>query len=114
MRYGRRSKTEQIVKASGSLCIEATSGIEQNPIGVLAELEEMLDKVLQELVYVRMKGFGQSEEEAKKFYDSDVYYSSQCTSGDDEPTQTKQKCRKRKRKTAIKRKAPQPQVTRLV
>ena len=78
----------------------------------------MLDKVLQELVYVRMKGFGQSEEEAKKFYDSDVYYSSQCTSGDDEPTQTKLKCRKstgkRKRKTAIKRKAPQPQVTRSV
>ena len=64
--YSRRAKAEEVVKASNSLCQEASNALEQEPTRDFGGLEEMLDNVLQELVLVRMNGGGQSEEEAKK------------------------------------------------
>ena len=115
--YFRRRKAAKVVKASKSLCQEAEIGLKQEPTREFAGLEEVLDQVLQELVLVRI-GAGQSEQEAKKFFDSDVEYVSNfsdLSAGEGEPANTKRKRRKavnkRKRRKAVnKRKPKQAQV----
>lgn len=83
--------------------------MKQEPTREFAGLEEVLDQVLQELVLVRMNGAGQSEQEAKKFFDSDVEYVSNfsdLSAGEGEPANTKQK----RRKAVNKRKPGKAQV----
>lgn len=107
--YHRRRKAAKVVKASKSLCQEAEKALKQEPTREFAGLEEVLDQVLQELVLVRMNGAGQSEQEAKKFFDSDVEYVSNfsdLSAGEGEPANTKQK----RRKAVNKRKPGKAQV----
>ena len=113
--YSRRAKAEEVVKASNSLCQEASNALEQEPTRDFGGLEEMLDNVLQELVLVRMNGGGQSEEEAKKFYDSDVQYDSNfsdLSKGEGEELANTERKRK-SRKARIKRKPGKAKVTNL-